>query len=105
MLLGKLDRKVTIQSKTESRDEYGQEVASYSTFGSVWANRRSRPADEFFEAGRVVSEQLYYYTIRYIDGIGFTMRLVDGSEVFDIVEIRIGDKRKQYLQLTCRLVK
>jgi len=35
---GQLDRRITIQTFSETTDNFGQEVKSFSTLASVWAN-------------------------------------------------------------------
>ena len=35
---GQLDRRITIQTFSETTDTFGQEVKSFSTLAQVWAN-------------------------------------------------------------------
>lgn len=104
MKIAELDRQIIISSKTITLDSVGGEVETWSTLHTVWAKRTSRPSREFYEAGRVISEQLYYYTIRHLTDLNTTLRLTDGSDIFDILEIRYSDQRDYMVQLTCRKV-
>lgn len=105
MNIAKLDRFIIIQSKSTSVDAYGNDAGTYSNFASVWANRTSKVAEEFFEGSTITSETIYTYTIRYRSDLNSKMRLLDGDETFDILAITHADKRGSYTRLLCREVR
>ena len=53
---GQLDRRITIQTFSEATDAFGQEVKTFSTLGSVWANVKERVGREG-EEGDIVQQQ------------------------------------------------
>jgi SPP1 family predicted phage head-tail adaptor len=105
MKIAQMDRQVIIQTSTSTLGRLGKEELTWTTFATVWSQRTSRPSREFYEAGRVVTDQQFYYTIRHLDGINVKMRLLDGSDTFEIEEVKYSDKRNSFIQLTCRKVK
>jgi len=38
MKIGKLDKRITLQSRSATLDDYGQELNSWSDIATVWAN-------------------------------------------------------------------
>jgi SPP1 family predicted phage head-tail adaptor len=97
--IAELDRLVVIESKTTTLDAFGAEISTWTPYAVVWAKRRSRPAREFFTAGRVVREEDVFYMMRYREDIDTTMRLVDNGVPYDIHEIRLGDERNRWMEL------
>lgn len=83
---GQLDRRITIEALTETKESDGSIVSTWTVLWDVWAERAIKRGREYFEAGRVLAEQRTVYRVRYLDGIGPRMRLRDGSRVFDIAD-------------------
>lgn len=104
MDFSRLDRQITIQQKTISRNEVGEEVQSWSTFATCFAQRLSRPGNEFYEAGKINSEELVYFLIRHVDGLDTAMRVLDGSLVYDLTSIGYSEQRRSSIQLSCKRV-
>lgn len=102
MDFSKLDRYITIQQATLTQDEVNEALPTWAPFVSCFAQRSSRPGREFIEAGRTVSESRVYFIIRHQDGITAQMRILDGNQTFEILDVRYSDKRGDSIQLDCR---
>lgn len=104
MQAGKLDRRVTIESYSTTRDANGGEVRSWSTLATVWANKHDMTG---FERGvsnqEALAEVETTWLIRYRSDVTAKMRLYDGVSYYNIEGIaEIG--RKWGLQLKCKRV-
>ena len=86
----KLDREIVIESATGDQDEFGQPVQTWSTFDTVWAGKnkdiRTRNK-ESYQASQLVAERQDYFEIRYLPGLNESMRLKEGTEVYNIISI------------------
>lgn len=75
MRAGSLDRRVTIESKTVTRDDYGAEVVSWSTFAEVWAEVRDINATERVADQIRTLTRLTMIKTRYVSGVTSDMRI------------------------------
>lgn len=108
MKAGNLNRRITIQSRTASVDAAGQPVLTWADVVSVWADirgatgmgsiRQSEPRD-----GVAVEMSSYSIRIRYRTGIDAGMRVVCGSEVFDVKQVRMDIAGREWTDLVCEL--
>lgn len=98
---GTLDRRVTIQQSTSTQDAYGQPIESWSTFVTVWAKKMDVRARERFTSDTELATRTSTFRIYWLDGVDEKMRIVDeDSTVYDIQGIA-GNKRQNWLELTC----
>ena len=102
MRAGKMDRRVVLQTATESRDAYGQSISTWSTTYTVWADVFPLPYTEQFEGDRKTEQTLYKVRMRWVTGIVPTMRMVYGGYNYDIVSVNEGN-RQEYLDLIVSL--
>lgn len=65
MLSGKLDRRITIQRATITRDEYNEEVETWADLCQRWAKYEPVSDGEKFRAGERASEIGARFTIRW----------------------------------------
>lgn len=82
---GALRNRITIQQRSVTRNDVGEEVESWSTWNSVWAQIEPVSSREFLEARAQGAEISHRVTIRAIDGLTHEMRVLFGSRVLDIV--------------------
>jgi len=101
---GQLDRRMDIQELgTEQID--GATVTTWRTIASVWARKRDVTGYERQSSQAETAFMDSIFTIRYIDGIHKSMRMVEQGTSFywDIVYVaEIG--RREGLDLTCQRV-
>jgi SPP1 family predicted phage head-tail adaptor len=102
MQIGRLDRKITIESVTETRDGVGQPTETWSTFATVWATKKEMGGKEMMAANQTVAESAAIFTIRYLSGVTPKMRINYGGNIYDILSI--AEKgRQNYLEITTKV--
>lgn len=98
--IGQMDRRITVKSVTKSQNSTGEEVSTLATVAQPWAYMEEKNGNEDIE-GKVIHIVDRSYIIRYNDTIktsGFEMKVIDGSDEFDIYHVKeLG--RRQHLQL------
>jgi SPP1 family predicted phage head-tail adaptor len=52
---GRLDRRISIESKTVVQDEFGQPVETWAELATVWAHKRDIRANERFRAQQEIA--------------------------------------------------
>jgi SPP1 family predicted phage head-tail adaptor len=75
MRAGALDRRVTIESKTVTRDDFGAEVITWGTFAEVWAEVRDVSAVEKVVGEARTMARLTTIRTRYVPGVTGDMRI------------------------------
>ena len=99
---GRLRHRVTIQSRSQSLNEYGEPSNSWASAGSVWAAVEPARQGEGKEADGRQATATHLVTIRYLAGVDPTDRVVFGSRTLDIVGVANPEERNDRLLLTCR---
>jgi SPP1 family predicted phage head-tail adaptor len=89
---GKLDRLITIQALTESRDAGGGIVQTYTTEAQVWAARADAGGREFRSFGQLSAEVNAVFTIRAYSGLTTKHRIVDSGYRYDIAYVQPIDR-------------
>ena len=95
MIIGKLDRMVMIQYRTDTPTNQGSMTTTWSSLASVWATV-TYPTAEFqmsegSEQGRETANTPVNFTIRYRTDVRENMRVLYDSEYYDIQRInKIG---------------
>lgn len=103
MKAGKLRHRVTIQNKgTPARNSYGEEVITWATEATVWAEVDPLRGREFLEARREGAEVTTRIRVRHRDGITPSMRVVWGSHTYDILSVIEVEGREREIHLMCR---
>ena len=101
MIRGRLDRYVVIKSVSVSQDSIGQAIETFSTFASVWAERRDIRGSERFEAQQVLPMRISTFRIPWMTGIRENMRLVDSDGSTYQIKGVAEDQRRNWIELTC----
>jgi len=83
----KLDRRLIIQEPAETRDDYGQEVLTWSTFATVWAGVKLNIGKESFQTNEKVKERIVDFKVRYRTDITSNMRLLYNSNYYEIEDV------------------
>jgi len=103
MKIGSLDRRITVQKPTESRDDYGGLITTWATFAVRWAALSYRRANtEDYPADKKTSFYRAMFTVRsdsVTRQITPKMRIVYDGKVWDIHAIteKMTELRKMYL--------
>lgn len=102
---GKLNKRITIQTISITRDTDGAELKGWTDFASVWASIQPLTGKEYFDASQsidnVVNSKI---TIRYRAGIKPDMRIMYNGVVYEITSIINPNENNQYLLLMCKVV-
>ena len=101
MQAGQLRRRVTIQQRSATQDEYGQPLNSWTDVTTVCAAIEPMSGRELLAAQAVNSEVSHNVTIRYIPGITAAMRLNYGGRLFNIHSVLDENERHRMLTLQC----
>ena len=100
---GKLRRRVTIQEPEVTRGDTGGEVVTWADLATVWANIKPLTGQELLAARQSVATALVttQIEIRYRSDLDSKMRVVHGSQVYEIVAV-LPDERQTMTKLLCR---
>lgn len=99
MEAGKLRHSVSIESATDTQDQYGEPIKSWSSFAEVWASREDLSGQEAFAAQQVKADITTRFSIRYVEGITATMRVRMGLTLYNIESVADPDGRARTLLL------
>lgn len=97
---GRFNRRIELQADSSGQDAYGEDVESYSTFATVWAEMMSQRAAEKFTGGQRVGTQSISWRIRYRDDVDNLSRVVYDGKVYMVEGVTEGEGRRQELILT-----
>ena len=98
MPLGKLDRVITIQNFTTSANNYGEEIKTWGTYATCWAEKIEASGGEDVTLDQIVAKQRVDFRIRYNSGVNEKMRILYASEYYNI-ENKQEEGRRDYLLL------
>ena len=98
---GQLDRRITIQNFSETTDSFGQEVKSFSTLASVWANVVEKMGSEGEDGDMIAATKKVEFIIRYRTDVNEEMRISYNSNTYKIQAIQSADARKAFLKIVC----
>ena len=106
MRAGSLRHRITIQTKTVTRNSYGEESVTWSDNINCWASIEPIRGNEYFSAQQIQSGVTHRITIRYrtlADGtaINPNCRVEYGTRYFNIQSVLNPSERDISLQLMC----
>jgi len=94
---GRLRDRVTIQTKSITRDAYGAEVVTWATLATVWASVESLSGREYMAAQQINAERVQRVVIRDRDDVMPHMRVTHRGRVMNIDAILKRDLDHLYL--------
>ena len=98
MKAGLLDQRIEIQSQTLTKDSYGQDIPTWTTFATVWADVIPLEGDERYVALRKTENVLYRVKLRNLPNLTIDMRVLYEAKYYDIKSIqRLGRKEGHQL--------
>lgn len=90
--VGKLDRKITIQAKSVSQNEFGEEIETWATFASVYAAKADVSDSERMAAAEVSATITTRFRVRWSSALAAVNpgdhRVVLEGRVYDISGIK-----------------
>ena len=87
MRAGDMERRVTIQSRTLTRNDYGEQIETWADVATVWGERIDLRGREFFAARQLSAEISTRFRLRYRTDITVLHRLVCESVTYDIHQV------------------
>ena len=100
---GKMDRLAAISSRTLSQNSYGEQIETFATLATVWAEKVELSGQEQVAAQQVSAEVMTIFRIRWRSDVTATCRLlVDGVTYMIAYIAELG--RRERLELTCKTV-
>lgn len=100
MNIGRLDRKIVIESYTLSKNALNESVGSWSTYHTCFANVLKSGGNEYIEADKVTATNRVKFKIRFFAGINEKMRIVYNSNYYDIIEIQELEREGLWITAT-----
>lgn len=85
--IGELNHRITFQTLVVLTNENGFESESWIDYKEVWAKAENLHGREYFEAAAVQAENTLKITIRYLDSINTTMRILFKGKQYNITSI------------------
>lgn len=76
---GRMDMLVTIQQRTLSNNSIGEQIETWETLKTCYAERVRKPGSESIQASQTVATMPVEYKIRHDAVVNQTMRLTEGS--------------------------
>ena len=104
MQAGRLNRRVTLQSPSQSVDELGQPIPGWTDVAVVWADIRMKSGLESIKAGAPVSVVQASIRVRYRAGITAGMRLTHNLQAFNIVAVMPDVGGREFVDLVAEVV-
>ena len=102
MNAGQLDRRVTLENYTTTRDAWNNPTKTWATLDQVWAHKRDVTELERTETEQRVAYTRTIFKIRHRTDVDATMRVdYDGKKYYIIGVKELG--RTEGLQLTTEL--
>ncbi len=100
--IGKLNRRIVIQARTDVADTMGgASSSSWATHATVWAKIETRSAREHEFAGKLRHVATHKVTIRKLSTVIATMRFTYGGRTFQIHGVRPADEDSRWTVLDC----
>lgn len=104
---GTLDRRIAIQARAGGMDSAGQPLDQWVLVAGAWANVSGQTGMRTIttSANGVISNVGHYsFRIRYREGLTAGMRVVMGTETFNVREVRNDYVNRQWTDLVGELV-
>lgn len=90
MQAGRLDRRITLKTVTETQDTAGQVTRTLTDLATVWAEKRTT-GRELWRAQQVNAEVSAVYVIRYRSDVSPDMRIYDTEDGLDYDILAINE--------------
>lgn len=104
LVAGRLRDRVTIQSRSVTRDAYGAEVVTWSTLATVWGSVEAISGREYLAtvggADALRATRTIRVVIRYREDVAPTMRVVHETRTLDVDAV-LARGNDEWLELMC----
>jgi len=104
MDIGDFNKRIILQSQSSTYDLAGQQVESWSTFATVWANIKHNSGLETIKSDALASTVKTSIRIRYLSGVHAGMRVIYSGLQYEVTAVLPHVDEKRYIDLVCRLI-
>lgn len=101
---GKYNHQVYLQAPAKTFDSEGQEVITWTTVGTVWAEILPLTGREYFQAKAANSELTHEIHIRYRRNLKTIWRVLYGTRALEILSVADVEEKHEELELLCKEV-
>lgn len=101
--IGLFNKRIELQRLKDPPDksETGEPIRSYETYTTIWAAFRTLTGNERLMAQQVSAVQTHEITIHYRSDVRPDHRIVMGTRIFDIKDVRNIDEANIELRMRC----
>jgi len=96
-----LDKRITLQQPTPTRNALGEPAIAWTDFATVWAGVQPIQGREFWAQQQVQSDVTVRVRMRFLRGVNSAMRIKYGDRVLNIISVIDPNERHAELQLMC----
>ncbi|HNT63665.1 MAG TPA: phage head closure protein [Candidatus Desulfobacillus denitrificans] len=101
MRAGLLDQRVALQAKSVSRAANGEEVVTWTTEATFWAQVQQLRGKEYYAGGQMQDAVDVKVRARWRSDVAREKRLLWGAVPLDIVSVIEVGARKGWLEIMC----
>lgn len=99
MGIGKMRHRITFLRVTPAINENGFESELPQEYKTVWAEVSNLYGKEYFEAKAVQAENTVKFTIRFLEGLDQTMRILFQDKAYNITAIDNIKYKNRYIEI------
>lgn len=96
MMIGKLNKYMSLQSGTNTQDTTGEVTTTYAHYAYVWGSLRAMSGSEAASAKQINEQVTYRAEIRYSPLVKSEDRIVWNERTFEIVTVMNWDENNEY---------
>lgn|SRR5574337_65813 len=94
MNAGKMDRRITLQRKSEAQDSFGEAIGTWTDIATVWAEVAPLTGKERWAAQQVKAEADTLFRIHYLPGLTPLDRVLYNGKTYDVYSVIEIGRRK-----------
>ena len=102
MRAGRMDRRIIIEVNTPTTDSHGDEIDSWATLDTVWAEQVPLRGVERQQSQQTLAQADYRFRIRYRTDVTPKNRIKIGSDIYDITAV-MEIARSQGIEIMAKL--
>lgn len=98
MLSAYLNGRITIQTKTVTKDTIGTPVETWTDLADVWSGVRQSSGSLSYDSDpdSKIHSFSTVFQIRYLEGFGYNCRIKYNGDIYDILSIETLRRREGY---------
>jgi SPP1 family predicted phage head-tail adaptor len=101
MQVGRLRKRLELQSPNKTQNAYGEEVSPFMTYATVWGSIEPLQGKEMERARQINALISHKVRIRYRSGVSPRFRIKYGERIFDVNAVLNPEERNIELLLYC----